>query len=129
MVESIQTTKVARTYFENSRYDCSEVAGYGSAVRDSVRFSKKALEKLKELAREQQSPRGKPAADYGIKQQPSIFEIEGDATPDQIRSAYRHAIKQYHPDRYATSPPEFRKLAEEKTKEINRVYNRLKKFL
>ena len=41
----------------------------------------------------------------------------------RVKSAYRRLIAQYHPDKVATLAPEFRALAEEKSKELNAAYD------
>ena len=44
------------------------------------------------------------------------------ASAEEIKASYRRLIAQYHPDRVATLAPEFRALAEEKSKELNAAY-------
>ena len=56
---------------------------------------------------------------------PDILNLSANATRDQIRRAYMGAIKQYHPDNFASFCSEFQKLAEEKCKEINLAYQKL----
>jgi hypothetical protein len=54
------------------------------------------------------------------------FEILGlrpGASGDEIKSAYRDAIKQYHPDYVVNLGPELREVAERKTKELNAAYS------
>ena len=51
-----------------------------------------------------------------------ILGVEKNATPDQIKSAYRQLAKKYHPDLYTTKPEAEKKAAEEKFKEINHAY-------
>lgn len=50
-----------------------------------------------------------------------ILGISRDATDDEINTAYRKLIKQYHPDRYVGNP--LADLAAEKIKEINEAYD------
>ena len=56
---------------------------------------------------------------------PEILSLPPNATRDQIRKAYIGAIKQYHPDNFAGLSPEFARLAEEKSKQINLAYKKL----
>ena len=51
-----------------------------------------------------------------------VLELPPDASPEDIREAYRRLMGQYHPDKVATLGPEIRALAEEKSKEINKAY-------
>ena len=45
-------------------------------------------------------------------------------TIDEIKSAYRKLVKQYHPDQYGDNP--LKNLAEEKLAEINKAYDMIK---
>lgn len=56
-----------------------------------------------------------------------ILGLEPGATPEQIKSAYRKLSMQYHPDKVAHLGEEFRRVAEEKMKELNEAYQHLKK--
>jgi len=42
-----------------------------------------------------------------------------------LKSAYRKAIAQYHPDKVSAMGPEIRAIAEQKAKEINQAYHHL----
>ena len=48
--------------------------------------------------------------------------IAPDATPDQIRSAYRSLMPQYHPDKVAHLGQELQDLAQRKSTQINLAY-------
>lgn len=52
-----------------------------------------------------------------------ILGIDKNASADEIKSAYRHLAKKYHPDLYATASAEEKKNAEEKFKEIQHAYD------
>ena len=45
-----------------------------------------------------------------------------DVSVEEIRKHYYKTIQQYHPDKYASLPSEFRELSEKKTKELNDAY-------
>jgi len=51
-----------------------------------------------------------------------ILEIDSNASRDEIKSAYKRKISQYHPDKVASLAPEFIEIAEKKTKELNFAY-------
>ncbi|MDF1614790.1 DnaJ domain-containing protein [Desulfurivibrio dismutans] len=53
--------------------------------------------------------------------------LEPGADFEQVKSAYRNLSKQYHPDKVNHLGEEFKKVAEEKMKEINEAYQYLKK--
>jgi DnaJ-domain-containing protein 1 len=57
--------------------------------------------------------------------EPSWWEILGvgkEASPDEIKTAFRKEIARYHPDRVEGLGSELRELAEQKAKEINWAY-------
>lgn len=59
----------------------------------------------------------------------SAFEVLGlsiSASKEQIVSAYRQMAKMYHPDRLSHLAPEFAEIAEERMKEINIAFNKIK---
>lgn len=56
-----------------------------------------------------------------------ILGLSGDISKEDIKSAYRKAINEYHPDKVACLGPELRMLAEKKAKEINEAYQFFKK--
>ena len=52
----------------------------------------------------------------------SVLEVPPHATGDEIRSAYRHKIRQCHPDRVAGLAPDFIELAKRHTQALNAAY-------
>ena len=52
----------------------------------------------------------------------SVLEVPPHATGDEIRSAYRHKIRQCHPDRVAGLAPDFIELANRHTQALNAAY-------
>lgn len=59
----------------------------------------------------------------GSKDPYEILGIRPNATPDEIRAAYRLVAQQYHPDKVAHLGEEFRELAQKKFVEIQNAYN------
>jgi preprotein translocase subunit Sec63 len=57
----------------------------------------------------------------------AVLGIARGASVDDVTHAYRELMKQYHPDKVATLGPELRELAHEKTVEIQRAYDQLRK--
>ena len=53
-----------------------------------------------------------------------ILGVSRDASDEEIKKAYREMVKKYHPDNYANTP--MAEIAEEKMKEINDAYDRIK---
>ena len=56
-----------------------------------------------------------------------ILNVQEDASPEQIKSAFRKEIAKYHPDRVEGLGIELRELAELKAKEVNHAYAVAKK--
>jgi DnaJ like chaperone protein len=57
-----------------------------------------------------------------------ILGLEPGASAEEIKRAYRKLSMQYHPDKVAHLGEEFRRVAEEKMKELNEAYQHLKKL-
>ena len=127
MPEPVRFARIAEAYSNDAYVYFRQQSLPNNSVRDRVEISSEAQEKYKEflstVKKESQSqnpaPRGQPEG--GI----AILNLSSTATRDQIRKAYRAAIKQYHPDNFAGLSPEFRELAEEKSKQINLAYRKL----
>ena len=83
----------------------------------------------KEQKQDRREPPPKQPAAEAAPTPESVFELKpGEKfTQDQLKAKHRELIKQSHPDKVASMGPDFRKLAEKKTKEINEAYEKLKK--
>ena len=84
--------------------------------------------------RSRQGTAGSPGSDGPFGQDEHVLRdhyqilgvTKGTARPD-IRRHYRDLILQYHPDRVQHLGQELQQLAEEKTREINKAYQEIKK--
>jgi DnaJ like chaperone protein len=56
-----------------------------------------------------------------------ILGLNRDASIEDIKTAYKQKMKDYHPDRVANLGEEIRELAAKKTTEINKAYEIIKK--
>ena len=65
------------------------------------------------------SPRDNP---YGV------LEVSSDASDAEVDQAWRRLISQYHPDRVAGAAPELQRQAEERSRELNAAYDRIKEL-
>lgn len=76
----------------------------------------------------QRGPRGRPTPGYSdrYKSPYEVLGVEQRASQEEISSAYRKLVQQYHPDRVADLGPELREVAEQRMKEINAAYQELK---
>lgn len=129
MAASIRAAQSVEAYSRVGSYSFKPSSKPGTAIRDVVEFSTEAIEKLNELSSQQKadqlSENQKSKPDPILEESLNILNLGRSASKDEIRKAYLYAIKQYHPDKYSTFPPEFVKLAEEKTKEISQSYKNL----
>ena len=71
----------------------------------------------------EESPRVDP-----IEEACRVLQLNRPFTTEQLRAAYRQRMSQYHPDKVSSLGPEFRELAESKSKEINRAFDLLARF-
>ena len=55
-----------------------------------------------------------------------VLGLSADATAEEIHQAYRRLAAKYHPDKVAHLGEEFRRLAEQRFKEIQAAYQELK---
>jgi DnaJ domain len=53
----------------------------------------------------------------------TVLEVSPDAGMAEIRDAYRHKVRQCHPDHMSAVAPEFLELAERRTKALNAAYS------
>src|SRR5208283_5329323 len=113
VAEAYSSTSASAYFRQRSASDCPS--------RDTVQISEEAQQKSKEfmMKLKAQSSSDQSCVRNQTRNNPEILQLSANATRDQIRSAYLGAVKQYHPDNFASLSPEFRKLAEEKFKEIN----------
>lgn len=71
-------------------------------------------------SRQQQAGTGSNAKDPY-----TILGVERNASPDEIKKAYRRLANTYHPDKVSHMGEEFQQLAEKKFKEIQEAYQQL----
>ena len=75
----------------------------------------------------QQQERSSPPARREPHQSPyTVLGVGRNATFEEIKTAYRQRIAEYHPDKVASLGIELRRLADEMTRKINGAYEELK---
>jgi DnaJ like chaperone protein len=89
------------------------------------------LRKVAEIFGISESAYNRLCAAYGGPCEPdpySLLNIDQDATDQEVRKAYLHAVKDNHPDSLASrgAPPEFYPVASEKLARINAAYEKIK---
>ena len=127
MSEPIRFARIAEAYSTNSRVYSRPRSPSNSQFGDTVQISEEAQEKSKAFMMKilADPSSDQPSVQSQTGNTPDILNLSSNATRDQIRRAYKGAIKQYHPDNFANFCSEFQKLAEEKCKEINLAYQKL----
>lgn len=73
-------------------------------------------------------PAAKPSASP-LSHAYATLGLKTTASAAEVRKAFRERAQQYHPDKVAHMAPEFRYVAEQKMKEINSAYERIKRVL
>ena len=53
--------------------------------------------------------------------------ISPEATDSEVKSAFKRLAVRYHPDKYATESQDVQHAAEEKFKQVNEAYQRIRK--
>jgi preprotein translocase subunit Sec63 len=56
----------------------------------------------------------------------TVLGIRPGASPEEVRRAYHHLAREYHPDTLARAAPELRRIAEQRMAEINAAYQALR---
>lgn len=74
-------------------------------------------------------PRSPPPVQSPAVDPFTVLGISKDVALADARKAYRTQVAQYHPDKVAHLAPEFRELAERRTRELNAAWEALKKTL
>ena len=128
MTDPIRFATITVVYPANAGNYCPPRNPSYSPARDTVQISSEAQEKSREFLfklRHESYEENSASSSNQPQSGADIFDLPENATKDQIRKAYITAIKKYHPDNFACFCPEFQKLAEEKSKQINLAYRKL----
>lgn len=84
-----------------------------------------AAQEARERASPPPPPRRRPAT---LARHYAILELDPDCAPDEVKSAYRRLVKEYHPDRIASLglPKGFTEFAGQKFREIQGAYEAIR---
>jgi DnaJ like chaperone protein len=96
--------------------------------KEEPKAKAKAQEKKKEEPKKEQAkPKPKPQVSSFAEE---LFELKPGQTYSQqeLKKKYYDLLKMNHPDKVASMGPDFKKMAEMKTKDINTAYMKLKKL-
>ncbi len=67
-----------------------------------------------------------PEVQAGSADPYALLGVDRGASPDEIRTAYRHLVAQYHPDKVSHLGREFQEMAHQKLIAIKEAYEMLK---
>ncbi|MCX7736399.1 MAG: DnaJ domain-containing protein [Candidatus Kapabacteria bacterium] len=122
--------KIAKSYI-NSESDLSSanriIGGEDEELKRIIDELNQDKQKQTSDQKSQSQDKQWKDADLSIDKAYEILGLKKDASIDDIKSAYKQKIKDYHPDRVATLGEELRNLAAKKTIEINKAYELIKK--
>lgn len=127
---------------ERAPAESPEAAAQGQADDESVgtkagrrarKFrdaAEEAWERAYDSAKARAGVRGEPPSDPSAdrKRWYKTLEVEPGADLKTVRRAYRKALLQYHPDKFANDP-EKQKVATEVTRRLTEAYNGLSRYL
>jgi DnaJ-domain-containing protein 1 len=74
------------------------------------------------------APRPAPQPGPTIDDPYKVLEVDPKAGDDEIETAYRRLIAQYHPDKVDGAAPEIRELAAKRAGAINAAYDAIQKI-
>lgn len=86
---------------------------------------KKTESKKQESKKEEAKPASRSSSDFSAE---NLFNFKTDEkfTKEELKKRYHELLRQNHPDRVASMGADFKKLAEQNTKDINKAYEKLK---
>jgi DnaJ like chaperone protein len=102
------------------------VARYIATFLDISAYEQNTIEAKYRYHQQQSRPGATSSFDPAARHYATLG-LEKNATMEEIKKAYRKLSMQYHPDKVRHLGEEFRKVAEEKMKEINAAYDYFKK--
>jgi len=105
----------------NEAYQFSNATAANSFA-NSIHKYQQAVSGNPQPSSEQRTYDRKAPPKMSKKQALNLLGLNGNPTQDQIRNAYYEIIQKYHPDKVSNLGEEIKKVAEEKTKEINEAY-------
>ena len=85
-------------------------------------------EQRQERRKEERKQTAAPKEKSGISPEETLFSLQAGQryTKEDLKKRYHDLLKQSHPDKVASMGPDFKKMAELKTQEINSAYEKLK---
>jgi hypothetical protein len=89
------------------------------------RYRKKRYRYEGPFREQEQTSRGPRKQESFQKNAYSVLGVDRDASPEEIKQAFRKLANKYHPDKVSHMGDEFRELAEKRFKEIQEAYQEI----
>jgi DnaJ like chaperone protein len=89
------------------------------------RYRKKRYRYEGPFQEQEQTSKGPPKQESFQKNAYSVLGVDRDASPEEIKQAFRNLANKYHPDKVSHMGDEFRELAEKRFKEIQEAYQEI----
>jgi len=113
-------------YQREQRRQQQEQQEHDEEKERSERKKKKERERSKK--KKQKDSENYASSNHSLQKYYDLLRVKENATPSEIKTAYRKQIKFYHPDNYQNRTQEIQKDADEKTQEILDAYDKLKAY-
>lgn len=96
-------------------------------IIDELNKEKQKEEDSKAEQKQTKQETPQPKAEQTVSSACTMLGVSVNASIEDIKSAYKQRMKEYHPDRVANLGAELKDLARKKTQEFNDAYQFLKK--
>jgi DnaJ like chaperone protein len=100
-------------------------------ICEVLHFSRHEMEHLEAMVKAQRHAGAQAGQPAGLSEQEAyaVLDISSSASDAEVKKAYRRLMSQHHPDKLVSKglPEEMMELAKEKTQEIRKAYEAIKK--
>jgi len=117
----LSSAQTGQSYIDNSDVELKRII-------DELNKSKNDYKKETGSDSKSEKKQETHTRDMTVSDACSILGIQQSAAVDDIKSAFKKRVMEYHPDRVATLGPELKALAEKKTQQINEAYSIIRKL-
>jgi DnaJ-domain-containing protein 1 len=120
--------KIARSRLDAFRHPHQHTPGFDIPFQDRHSQQEKDWHDPRENSGYQQSGSQQSKQDSKLAAYYANLELPYGASLEEVRTAWKRLMRQYHPDRHSQDP-EKRKIAEQLTQGLNEAFHALEKHL